>query len=56
MPSNDATDLAARLERIKKLAAELARRLTDSQRAKALAKRIERAAMEAIEKRRPPIE
>ena len=53
MPSRDAAELVARLERIKKLAAELTTKLTDSRKAKALAKRIEREMVKAIERRRP---
>ena len=53
MASNDAADLVARLERIKKLTAELTIKLTDSRKAKALAKRIERAIVAAIDSRKP---
>jgi hypothetical protein len=52
-PSKDAADLVARLERIKKLTAELSRTRIDSAKAKALAKRIERDIVAAIDLRKP---
>jgi hypothetical protein len=53
MARNDSAELVERLERIKKLAAELSVKLTDSAKAKALAKRIEREVHAAIELRKP---
>ena len=53
MASKDAAELIARLRRIRKLTAELSNKLTDSAKAKALARRIEREVVAAIEWRRP---